>query len=113
MRAHSPLPVAGPSTKKVRMEVPKKHSRRKSPGVEVASEPPCCVLLVVPPGRSSVTATTTPVPPHALPSPMEVSVRDDPVQGSSGLVQLVTIAEAHSGLACRHASPPAQVPLRH
>ncbi|GAW07870.1 hypothetical protein LENED_009891 [Lentinula edodes] len=44
---------------------------------------------------------------------MEVSVRDDPVQGSSGLVQLATIAEAHSGLARQHASPPVpQVPIK-
>ncbi|KAJ3858558.1 hypothetical protein EV359DRAFT_87553 [Lentinula novae-zelandiae] len=114
--ARSPLPVAGPSTKKVRLEVSKKRSRRKSPVVEVASEPPRRVLLVVPPGRLSVTATTattTPAPPRILPSPMEVSVRDDPVQGSSGLVQLATIAEAHSGLVHRRASPPApQVPIK-
>ncbi|KAJ3860148.1 hypothetical protein EV359DRAFT_67560 [Lentinula novae-zelandiae] len=97
--ARSPLPVAGPSTKKVRLEVSKKCSRRKSPVVEVASAPPHRVLLVVPPGRllvTATTATTTPVPPRALPSPMEVSVRDNPVQGPSGLVQLATIAEAHS-----------------
>ncbi|KAH7878370.1 uncharacterized protein C8R40DRAFT_1167796 [Lentinula edodes] len=111
--ARSPLPVVGPSTKKVRLEVPKKCSRCKAPGVEVDSEPPCHVLLVVPPSRSLVTSTIAPVPPCALSSPMEVSVRDNPVQGSSGLVQLVTIAEAHSGLACRHASPPVtQVPIK-
>ncbi|KAJ3884276.1 hypothetical protein GG344DRAFT_71467, partial [Lentinula edodes] len=112
-RARSPLPVAGPSTKKVRLEVPKKHSRHKAPGVEVDSEPPRHVLLVVPPSRLPVTSTIALVPPHALSSPMEVSIRDDPVQGSSGLVQLVTIAEAHSGLACQHASPPVpQVPIK-
>ncbi|KAJ3897086.1 hypothetical protein F5879DRAFT_996643 [Lentinula edodes] len=111
--ARSPLPVVGPSTKKVHLEVPKKCSRCKAPGVEVDSEPPCHVLLVVPPSRSLVTSTIAPVPLCALSSPMEVSVRDNPVQGSSGLVQLVTIAEAHSGLACRHASPPVtQVPIK-
>ncbi|KAJ4487252.1 hypothetical protein C8J55DRAFT_487385 [Lentinula edodes] len=111
--ARSPLPVAGPSTKKVHLEVPKKHSRRRAPGVEVDPEPPRRVLLVVPPSRSSVTSTIAPIPPHALSSPMEVSFRDDPVQGSSGLVQLATIAKAHSGLARRPASPPVpQVPIK-
>ncbi|GAW06875.1 hypothetical protein LENED_008829 [Lentinula edodes] len=112
-RARSPLPVAGPSTKKVRLEVPKKRSRRRAPGIEVDTEPPRRVLLVVPPSRSSVTSTIAPVPPPALSSPMEVSIRDVPVQGSSGLVQLATIAEAHSGLARRPASPPVpQVPIK-
>ncbi|KAJ3884723.1 hypothetical protein GG344DRAFT_83598 [Lentinula edodes] len=98
---------------KVWLEAPKKRSHHKSPEVEVASGPPRCVLLVVPPGRSSVTATTTPVPPHNLPSPMEVSVRNNPMQGSSGLVQLATIAEAHSGLAHQLVSPPApQMPIK-
>ncbi|KAJ3870657.1 hypothetical protein F5051DRAFT_447349 [Lentinula edodes] len=54
--AHSPLPVAGPSTKKVWSEVPKKHSHRKSSGVEVALDPPRRVRLVVPPSQSSATA---------------------------------------------------------
>ncbi|KAJ3858493.1 hypothetical protein EV359DRAFT_68973 [Lentinula novae-zelandiae] len=71
-RAHSPLPVVGPSSKKVQSEAPKKRSRRKSPVMEVASEPPCRIRLVVPPVRSSVMAAPTPVPLHALPSPMEV-----------------------------------------
>ncbi|GAW09848.1 hypothetical protein LENED_012047 [Lentinula edodes] len=106
-RARSPLPVAGPSTKKVRSEVPKKHSCRKSSGVEVASDPPRRVHLVVPPGRSLTTVTTNPVLPHALPSPMGISVRDDPVQDSSSLVQLATIAKTHSGLVRRPVSPPA------
>ncbi|GAW09926.1 hypothetical protein LENED_012142 [Lentinula edodes] len=111
--ARSPLPVVGPSTKKVRSEGPKKHFCRKSPVVEVASMPSCLVRLVVPPGQLSVITTTTPVPLRALPSPMEVTVRDDPVQGSSDLVQLETIAEAHSGLACPVASPPApQMPIK-
>ena len=112
-RTRSPLPVAGPSTKKVRLEVPRKRSRRRAPGIEVDTEPPRRVLLVVPPSRSSVTSTIAPVPPPALSSPMEVSIRDVPVQGSSGLVQLATIAEAHSGLARRPASPPVpQVPIK-
>ncbi|KAJ3897081.1 hypothetical protein F5879DRAFT_996650, partial [Lentinula edodes] len=112
-RVRSPLPVAGPSTKKVRLEVSKKRSRRRAPGIEVDTEPPRRVLLVVPPSRSSVTSTIAPVPPPALSSPMEVSIRDVPVQGSSGLVQLATIAEAHSGLARRPASPPVpQVPIK-
>ncbi|KAJ3915408.1 hypothetical protein F5877DRAFT_81878 [Lentinula edodes] len=103
-RTHSPLFVAGPSTKKVQLEAPKKHSHCKFPEVEVALGPHRRVLLVVPPGRSLVAATTTPVPPHDLPSPM---------QGSSGLVQLATIAEVHSGLACRLVSPPApQMPIK-
>ncbi|KAJ4465616.1 hypothetical protein C8R41DRAFT_926492 [Lentinula lateritia] len=91
----SPLPVAGPSSKKVRS---KKCPRRRSPVEETAQESPCRVRLVVPPGRSMPPSTSTLLPPRASPSLMEVPEADLPVQGHSSLVWLAAVAEAQSGL---------------
>ncbi|KAJ4499401.1 hypothetical protein C8R41DRAFT_915615 [Lentinula lateritia] len=82
-RDRSPLPVAGPSSKKVRSDGSKKCSR--------------C--------RSMAASTSTPAPPHALPSSMEVSVRDEPMQGPSGLVQLAAAAEVQSSVVQQFVSP--------
>ncbi|KAJ3846717.1 hypothetical protein EV368DRAFT_88607 [Lentinula lateritia] len=91
----SPLPVAGPSSKKIRLDAPKKCSRHKSPVMEAASESPLHVRLVVPLGRLVVASTSTPVPPRATPSP-------------NGAV-----AEAHSGLVRQAVSPPsARMPIK-
>ncbi|KAJ3859795.1 hypothetical protein EV359DRAFT_86009 [Lentinula novae-zelandiae] len=86
-REHSPLPVAGPSSKKVR-----------TPVEDAAPESPHRVRLVVPPGQSVATSTSTPVPPCAPPSLMEVPGGYPPVQGPSSLVRLAAVAEAQSGL---------------
>ncbi|KAJ3804088.1 hypothetical protein F5876DRAFT_83805, partial [Lentinula aff. lateritia] len=75
-RERSPLPVAGPSSKKVRSDGSKKRSRRRTPVEEAAPE-----------------------------SPRR--------QGPSDLVQLATVAEAHSGLVQRVVSPPsARTPIK-
>ncbi|KAJ3884230.1 hypothetical protein GG344DRAFT_84351 [Lentinula edodes] len=71
----SPMPVAGPSSKKIRLDAPKKCSHRKSPAVEVNAEPPRCVRLVVPP-VCSLAPTSLPAPPPASPSLMGVLNRD-------------------------------------
>ncbi|KAJ3804273.1 hypothetical protein F5876DRAFT_70776, partial [Lentinula aff. lateritia] len=97
-RDRSPMPVAGPSSKKIRSDAPKKCSHRKSPVVEANPEPPHRVRLVVPPGRSVVPPNSVPVPPRTSPSLMEVPSRDLLMQGPSDLVQLAAVAEAHSGL---------------
>ncbi|KAJ3803563.1 hypothetical protein F5876DRAFT_85027 [Lentinula aff. lateritia] len=87
-REHSPLPVAGPSSKKVWSDGSKKCSHRRTPVEEAAPESPRRVRLVVPPGRSMAASTSTAVPPS----------RNLPMQGPSNLVQLAAVAEAHSGL---------------
>ncbi|KAJ4465735.1 hypothetical protein C8R41DRAFT_933979 [Lentinula lateritia] len=97
-RDHSPLPVASPSSKKVWSDASKKRSRRRSPVEEAAHESPLRVRLVVPPGRSVAASTSTPIPPRASPSLMEVPGGDLLVQGPSNLVRLVAVAEAQSGL---------------
>ncbi|KAJ3803461.1 hypothetical protein F5876DRAFT_85301, partial [Lentinula aff. lateritia] len=99
----SPLPVAGPSSKKVRS---KKRPRRKSPVEEPVQESPRRVRLVVPPGRSMPPSTSTSLPPRASPSLMEVPEADLPVQGHSNLVRLAAVAEAQSGLVQRPVVPP-------
>ncbi|KAJ3803507.1 hypothetical protein F5876DRAFT_85172, partial [Lentinula aff. lateritia] len=78
-RGRSPIPVVGPSSKKIRSDAPKKRSRRKSPEVGVNAEPPRRVQLVVPPVRL-VAPTSLPVPPPASPSQMGVLDRDLPMQ---------------------------------
>ncbi|KAJ3870451.1 hypothetical protein F5051DRAFT_447684 [Lentinula edodes] len=67
-RDRSPMPVAGPSSKKIWSDAPKKCSCRKSPAVEVNAEPPRRVRLVVPP-VCSVAPTSFPVPPSFLSFP--------------------------------------------
>ncbi|GAW04608.1 hypothetical protein LENED_006413 [Lentinula edodes] len=58
-------------------------------------------------------STSTPALPRALPSSMEVSVRDESVQGPSSLVQLAAAAEAQSGVAQRFVSPsPVTSPIK-
>ncbi|KAJ3911037.1 hypothetical protein F5877DRAFT_73486, partial [Lentinula edodes] len=94
----SPLPVAGPSSKKVRSNASKKRPRRRSPVQETAQESPRRVRLVVPPVHSLPITTSTSLPPHASPSLMEVPDDDLSVQGHSSLVWLVAVAEAQSGL---------------
>ncbi|KAJ3845725.1 hypothetical protein EV368DRAFT_90208 [Lentinula lateritia] len=112
-RDRSPMPVAGPSCKKVRANAPKKRSHRKSPVVEANPEPPRRVQLVVPPGRSVVASTSVPVCPRTSPSLMEVPNRDLPIQGPSDLVRLAAVAEVHSGLARQAISPPsARTPIK-
>ncbi|KAJ3803886.1 hypothetical protein F5876DRAFT_84205 [Lentinula aff. lateritia] len=64
----SPLPVAGPSSRKVRSDGSKKRSRRRTPVEEAAPESPRRVRLVVPPGRSMAASTSTPVPPSRVPA---------------------------------------------
>ncbi|GAW04609.1 hypothetical protein LENED_006414 [Lentinula edodes] len=110
-RDRSPSPVAGPSSKKVRSDGSKKRSRRRVPVEGAAQESPRRVRLVVPPGRSMGASTSTPALPRALPSSMEVSVRDESVQGPSSLVQLAAAAEAQSGVAQRRI-PPSPTALR-
>ncbi|KAJ3910815.1 hypothetical protein F5877DRAFT_86985, partial [Lentinula edodes] len=111
-RNRSPMPVAGPSSKKIRSDAPKKCSRRKSPAVEVNVEPFRRVRLVVPPVRS-VAPTSPPVPPPASPSLMGVLNRDLPTQGPSDLVRLATVAELHSGLVQQSvSSPSARTPIK-
>ncbi|KAJ4496518.1 hypothetical protein C8R41DRAFT_918582 [Lentinula lateritia] len=68
-------------------------------------ESPRRIRLVVPPGRSMAASTSTPALPRAIPSSMEVSVRDEPMQGPSGLVQLAAAAEVQSGVVQRFVSP--------
>ncbi|KAJ3911143.1 hypothetical protein F5877DRAFT_73412 [Lentinula edodes] len=112
-RDRSPSPVAGPSSKKVRSDGSKKRSRRRVPVEGAAQESPRRVRLVVPPGRSMGASTSTPALPRALPSSMEVSVRDESVQGPSSLVQLAAAAEAQSGVAQRFVSPsPVTSPIK-
>ncbi|KAJ3891194.1 hypothetical protein GG344DRAFT_77109 [Lentinula edodes] len=112
-RDRSPLPVAGPSSKKVRSEGSKKRSRCMIPVEGAAQESPHCVRLVVPPGRSMAASTSTPALPRTLPSSMEGSVRDKSVQGPSGLVQLAAAAEAQSGVVQRFISPsPVASPIK-
>ncbi|KAH7867752.1 uncharacterized protein C8R40DRAFT_1178665 [Lentinula edodes] len=94
----SPLPVAGPSSKKIWSDAPKKCSHRKSPVAEATPESPLCIQLVVPLGQLVVASTSIPVPPRTSPSLMEVPHRDLPMQGPSDLVWLAAVAEAHSGL---------------
>ncbi|KAJ3858056.1 hypothetical protein EV359DRAFT_88374 [Lentinula novae-zelandiae] len=90
-RERSPLPVAGPSSKKVQSDGSKKRSRR----------------------RSMAASTSTPVPPRTSSSLMEVPSRDLLMQGPSDLVQLATVAEAHSGLVRQAVSPPsARMPIK-
>ncbi|KAJ3858197.1 hypothetical protein EV359DRAFT_88104 [Lentinula novae-zelandiae] len=109
----SPIPVAGPSSKRIRSDAPKKRSHRKSPVVEANPEPPHHVRLVVPPGRSVVASTSVPAPPRASPSLMEVPNRDLLMQGPSDLVWLAAVAEAHSGLVRPAISPPsARTPIK-
>ncbi|KAJ3884302.1 hypothetical protein GG344DRAFT_84241 [Lentinula edodes] len=109
----SPLPVAGPSSNKVWLEGSKKCSRRRIPVEGAAQESPRRVQLVVPPGRSMAASTSTPALPRALPSSIEVSVRDKSMQGPSGLVQLAAAAEAQSGVVQRFVSPsPVTSPIK-
>ncbi|KAH7872727.1 uncharacterized protein C8R40DRAFT_1173498 [Lentinula edodes] len=111
-RNHSPMPVAGPSSKKIRSDAPKKCSRRKSPAVEVNVEPFRRVRLVVPPVRS-VAPTSLPVPPPASSSLMGVLNRDLPMQGPSDLVRLADAAEVHPGLVQQAgSSSPARTPIK-
>ncbi|KAJ3884453.1 hypothetical protein GG344DRAFT_84004 [Lentinula edodes] len=105
-RDRSPMPMAGPSVKRVRQDASKKRSRRRSPEEEVVQEAPLRVRLVVPPGRSVAASTSTPLPPRASPSLMEVSGGDLPVQGHSNLVRLAAVAEAQSGLVQQPVVPP-------
>ncbi|KAJ3848851.1 hypothetical protein EV368DRAFT_86156, partial [Lentinula lateritia] len=86
-RDRSPMPVAGPSSKKIRSDAPKKRSPWKSPVVEANPEPPRRVWLVVPPVRSVVAPSSVPAPPRTSPSLMEVPSRDLPMQGPSDLVR--------------------------
>ncbi|KAJ3856895.1 hypothetical protein EV368DRAFT_78190 [Lentinula lateritia] len=102
----SPLPIAGPSSKRVRSDASKKCSRRRSPEEEAVQESPLRVRLVVPLGRSVAASTSPPLPPRASPSLMEVPGGDLPVQGHSSLVQLAVVAEAQSGLVQRPVVPP-------
>ncbi|KAJ3803705.1 hypothetical protein F5876DRAFT_84638 [Lentinula aff. lateritia] len=102
----SPLPIAGPSSKRVRSDASKKCSHRRSPEEEAVQESPLRVRLVVPPGRLVAASTSTPLPPHASPSLMEVPGGDLPVQGHSSLVRLAAVAEAQSGLVQRPIAPP-------
>ncbi|KAH7869221.1 uncharacterized protein C8R40DRAFT_1176871 [Lentinula edodes] len=112
-RNRSPLPVAGPSSKKVRLDGSKKCSRRRTPVEGAAQESPRHIRLVVPPGHSMAASTSTPALPRAPPSSMEVSVRDEPVQGPSGLVQLAAAAEVQSGVVQRLVSPsPVMSPIK-
>ncbi|KAJ3858170.1 hypothetical protein EV359DRAFT_88149, partial [Lentinula novae-zelandiae] len=105
--------VAGPSSKKIRSDGPKKHSRHRIPVEGAAQESPRRIRLVVPPGRSLAASTSTPALPRALPSSMEVSVRDKPMQGPSGLVQLAAAAEVQSGVVQRFDSPsPVTSPIK-
>ncbi|KAJ4465975.1 hypothetical protein C8J55DRAFT_565973 [Lentinula edodes] len=84
----SPLPVAGPSSKKIWLDAPKK-----------------CFHLVA--------STSIPAPPCASPSSMEVPNRDLPMQGPSNLVWLAAVAEVHSGLVQQAVSPSsAQTPIK-
>ncbi|KAJ3803622.1 hypothetical protein F5876DRAFT_84878 [Lentinula aff. lateritia] len=106
-RERSPLPVAGPSSKKIRSDGPRKRSRHRTPVEDAAPESPCRVRLVVPPGRLVAAPTYTPVPCHASPSLMEVPGGHPSVQGSSGLVRLAAVAEAQSGLVQQPISRPA------
>ncbi|KAJ3910900.1 hypothetical protein F5877DRAFT_73581, partial [Lentinula edodes] len=94
----SPLPVAGPSSKKVWSNASKKRPRRRSPVQETAQESPRRVRLVVPPVRSLPVTTSTFLPPRTSPSLMEVPDDDLSVQGHSSLVRLAAVAEAQSGL---------------
>ncbi|KAJ3884126.1 hypothetical protein GG344DRAFT_71571, partial [Lentinula edodes] len=111
-RNRSLMPVAGPSSKKIRSDAPKKCSRRKSPAVEVNVEPFRRVRLVVPPVRS-VAPTSLPVPPPASPSLMGVLHRDLPMQGPSDLVRLADAAEVHPGLVQQAgSSSPARTPIK-
>ncbi|KAJ3804664.1 hypothetical protein F5876DRAFT_82781 [Lentinula aff. lateritia] len=110
---HSPLPVAGPSRKKVRSDAPKKRSHRKSPVAETTPDSPLCIRLVVPPGRPVVASSSLPVCPRSSPSLMEVLHRDLPMQGPSDLVRLAAVAEAHSGLVQQAgSSSPARTPIK-
>lgn len=120
-RNRSPVPVAGPSSKKIRSDASKKRSRRKSPAVEVNVEPFRRVRLVVPPVRSVapvppvrlVAPTSPPVPPPASPSLMGVLHRDLPMQGPSDLVRLADAAEVHPGLVQQAgSSSPARTPIK-
>ncbi|KAJ3853490.1 hypothetical protein EV368DRAFT_81538 [Lentinula lateritia] len=96
-RNRSPMPVAGPSSKKIRSDAPKKCSHWKSPVVEANPEPPRRVRLVVPPGQSVVAPSSVPAPPCTSPS----------------LMELAAVAEAHSGLVRQAVSPPsAQTPIK-
>ncbi|KAJ3804499.1 hypothetical protein F5876DRAFT_70583 [Lentinula aff. lateritia] len=96
----------GPSSKRVRSDASKKRSRRRSPEEEAVQESPLRVRLVVPPGRSVVASTSTPLPPRASPSLMEVPGGDLPVQGHSSLVRWAAVAEAQSGLVQQPVAPP-------
>ncbi|KAJ3917832.1 hypothetical protein F5877DRAFT_79602 [Lentinula edodes] len=112
-RDHFPLPVAGPSSKKVQSDGSKKCSRHRTPVEGAAQESPRRIRLVVPPGRSMAASTSTPALPRAPPSSMEVSVRDEPMQGPSGLVQLAAAAEVQSGVVQRLVSPsPVMSPIK-
>ncbi|KAJ3885498.1 hypothetical protein GG344DRAFT_82648 [Lentinula edodes] len=82
------MPMVGPSVKRVRQDASKKRSHHRSPEEEVAA------------------STSTPLPPRASPSLMEVSGGDLPVQGHSNLVRLAAVAEAQSGLVQRPVVPP-------
>ncbi|KAJ3803830.1 hypothetical protein F5876DRAFT_84334 [Lentinula aff. lateritia] len=105
-RDHSPLPIAGPSSKRVRSDASKKRSRHRSPEEEAVQGSPLHVRLVVPPGRSVAASTSTLLPSRASPSLMEVPGGDLPVQGHSSLVRLAAVAEAQSGLVQRPVAPP-------
>ncbi|KAJ3897746.1 hypothetical protein F5879DRAFT_927598 [Lentinula edodes] len=106
-RDRSPMPVAGPSSKKVQLDVPKKRPHRKSLVVDLNPEPSCRVQLVVPPGRPAVASSSLHVSPRASPLLMEVSNRDLPMQGPNDLVWLAAVAEVHSGLVRQSTSSPA------
>ncbi|KAJ3897752.1 hypothetical protein F5879DRAFT_995587 [Lentinula edodes] len=98
-RDRSPMSVAGPSSKKVRLEVPKKHSHQKSRVVDL--------------GRPAVASFALRVSPRASPSLMEVSNRDLPMQGPNDLVRLAAVAEVHSGLVRQStSSPAARTPIK-
>ncbi|KAJ3853251.1 hypothetical protein EV368DRAFT_81738 [Lentinula lateritia] len=109
----SPLPVAGPSCKKVWSDAPKKRSRRKSPVAETTPDSPLRIRLVVSLGHPVVASSSLPVRPRSSPSLMEVLYRDLSMQGPSDLVRLAAVAEAHSGLVQQAgSSSPARTPIK-
>ncbi|KAJ3803636.1 hypothetical protein F5876DRAFT_84839, partial [Lentinula aff. lateritia] len=112
-RDRSPLPVAGPSRKKVRSDAPKKCSRRRSPVAATIPDSPLRIRLVVPPSRPVLASSSPPVRPRSSPSLMEVLHRDLPMQGPSDLVRLAAAAEVHPGLVQQAgSSSPAQTSIK-
>ncbi|KAJ4465438.1 hypothetical protein C8R41DRAFT_871895 [Lentinula lateritia] len=112
-RDHSPVPVAGPSRKKVRSDVSKKRSRHRSPAAAAIPDSPLHIRLVVPSSCPVVASSSPPVRPRSSPSLMEVLHRDLPMQGPSDLVRLAAAAEVHPGLVQQAgSSSPARTPIK-